>query len=70
MLQLTYSNLLKWNLQTWLGNYKATTLDELWIGLLALEAFLIIGVLSLRAFEAIGWRAQKLMWMRPYNISS
>ncbi|KAI1473213.1 Metallo-dependent hydrolase [Daldinia caldariorum] len=65
---LTYRNLLRWNVQSWLGNYKATTLDELWIGLLALEALLIVGVFSLRALETVGWRTQKSRFMRSYTI--
>ncbi len=46
-------------LESLFGSYQATTLDEFWVGLLALEALLIAGVLGLRALEAVGWKAQK-----------
>ncbi|KAI1649345.1 uncharacterized protein F4817DRAFT_331426 [Daldinia loculata] len=70
MLQLTYRHLLKWNVQSWLGNYKVTTLDELWIGLLAFETLLITGVLGLRVLEATGWTKHKSRWTRSNSINS
>ncbi|KAL7622460.1 hypothetical protein AAE478_007966 [Parahypoxylon ruwenzoriense] len=56
MPQIPYGSA-KWNLEgLLLGNHKVTALDEIWIGLLALEAVLIAGVLGLRVLEAIGGR--------------
>ncbi|KAI1387338.1 uncharacterized protein F4822DRAFT_406172 [Hypoxylon trugodes] len=60
MPQLIPHESLKWNLEGLLGGYKVTTLDEFWIGLLALEAVLITGVLGLWTLEAIGRKEQKL----------
>ncbi|KAH9997819.1 hypothetical protein F4779DRAFT_170437 [Xylariaceae sp. FL0662B] len=36
-----------------LGGHRATLVDELWIGLLALEAVVIAGVLGLRVLSAV-----------------
>lgn len=55
----------KWSFEGLLGKHKVTTLDELWIGLLALEAILIASVLGLRALDAIGRRVFK-----PRSLSS
>ncbi|KAI0887893.1 uncharacterized protein GGS22DRAFT_154513 [Annulohypoxylon maeteangense] len=68
MLRLNLHNLLEWNVEGLLGSYKATTLDEFWIGLLAFEAILITSVLGLRALEAIGRRVQKSRWNRSRGV--
>lgn len=59
MIQLLPRNQLKWSFEGLLGNYKVTTLDEFWIGILALEAVLITGVLSLRVLDAIDRTVRK-----------
>ncbi|KAI1454400.1 hypothetical protein F4805DRAFT_439470 [Annulohypoxylon moriforme] len=68
MLRSNLHNLLEWDLESLLGNYKATTLDEFWIGLLALEAVLIAGVLGLRTLEAIGHRVLKSRGNRSHGV--
>ncbi|KAI1503452.1 hypothetical protein F5X99DRAFT_105164 [Biscogniauxia marginata] len=37
-----------------LGGYEVTLVDGLWIGLVALEAVMIMGALGRRAYKAIG----------------
>ena len=64
MLQIAAHDLLKRNFQALLGSYKATVLDEFWIGLLALEALLITSVLGFRVLEAIGRGGQTSRWSR------
>lgn len=68
MLQLELYNLLERNLAGLSGSYKVTTLDEFWIGLLALEAVLIAGVLGLRTLDVIGRKVQKSRWSRSYGV--
>ncbi|ORY61402.1 uncharacterized protein BCR38DRAFT_487153 [Pseudomassariella vexata] len=46
LLQVTYRPLL-WNMEGMLGGYEVAILDGLWIGLLGLEAVMIVSVLVL-----------------------